>query len=176
VTAVRRSPELDAPRRATDLLEDVVARLLGAVAIFGCGVALLVGLTEFTATLQRSRVETATRSSVVPTAPDESRRSVLISGRGSPHLRISKMTTRRASAATANPVVSTRDGALPGPPTTAAQALGSGLASGLAVMMLDAALVSGAWWATRRATSAIDAAAWEREWALVEPQWRDLPR
>jgi hypothetical protein len=86
------------------------------------------------------------------------------------------MTTRRASAATANPVVSTRDGALTGPPTTAAQALGSGLASGLAVMMLDAALVSGVWWATRRATSAIDAAAWEREWALVEPQWRDLPR
>jgi len=113
VTAVRGSPELDAPRRPTDLLEDVVARLLGAVAIFGCGVALLVGLTEFTATLQRSRVEAA---------------------------------------------------------------LSSGLASGLAVLMLDAALVSGAWWATRRATSAINAAAWEREWALVEPQWRDLPR
>jgi hypothetical protein len=78
------------------------------------------------------------------------------------------------AAGTAVPIWVTRDGAVANPPASPAYAIGAGLACGLAVQALAAALISGAWCAVRRATSAINACAWDAEWALLEPQWRNL--
>ncbi len=176
-------------RRPTDLLEDVVAWLLGAAAVLACGIALVAALTGFTAGLQRSHVETATRTPAVATVAADAR-SAPVSVHGIAQLRASATVTWTApdgttgmgtvlvppgtAAGAAVPIWVTRDGAVTNPPISPAYALGAGLASGLAVLVLGAGLISGAWFAVRRATSAINACAWDREWALLEPQWRNL--
>jgi hypothetical protein len=77
------------------------------------------------------------------------------------------------AAGTTLPIWITGDGIVTRPPTSPARALGVGLVNGVVVLMLDAGLVALAWCATRRATLAVNARSWEREWALVEPQWRN---
>src|SRR5947199_3048736 len=154
---MRRTRELGYPRRATDLIEDVVGWLLGVAMILGCGIALFVGLTEFTAALRQSRVEMATRTPVVATVAADAG-STLVGRRGIPRLHGWTTVTWTApdgtpaagativapgtAAGTAIPLWVTRDGVVTRPPTSPAHALGAGLASVLAVLLVDAGLIS----------------------------------
>src|ERR1700748_3637727 len=169
---MRRPRAPAARRRGADLVEDVVAGLLGVPAILGCGIALFVGLAVSTAALQQSRTEVATRTPVVATVAVEAG-SPLLGGRGIPRLRALATVTWTAPdgtpaadtvivppgtvAGTAVAIWVPRDGAVTSPTRSPANAIGAGLASGLAVLLVDVGLISGAWWATRRVTLAINA-------------------
>lgn len=178
-------------RRPTDRFEDTVAWLLCAVALLGLGAALAAGLTEFAAGMDRVRTEAATRTPVTATLVDDAP-SAAVSPSGPPRVRIpaavawtmpdgsrgigTAIVSVGTPAGSPVPIWITSDGERTGAPTTPPGAVGAGILTGLAVLMLDAGVVTAAWWAARRMTFALNARAWEREWALIEPHWRNLPR
>lgn len=174
------------PRRSTDWFEDAVAWLLSVVAVLGLGVALVVGLSAFAAGMERARVESATRipvgATLVADAPLASD-----SFTGMPLVQVPSTVTwtapdgtRRVGTATVG--VGTRAGAtisvwltgdseMTSAPATPAGAVGLGVATGLAVLVMDACVIAAAWPAARRVTLALNVRTWEREWERVEPLW-----
>lgn len=191
VPAMRSTRETRLPRRTTDRFEDAVAWLLAAIALLGLGAAPAAGLSEFAAGMERGRVEAATRTPATATLVADAPQAAE-SPTGIPQVRTPATVTWTAPNGTRGvgtvivsvgaregatiPIWLTADGALTGAPTTAVAATGAGLVTGLAVLILDACVVAAAWWATRRATLAVNARAWDQEWAVMEPQWRNLPR
>jgi hypothetical protein len=176
VPAMRSTRETRLPRRTTDRFEDAVAWLLAAIALLGLGAALAAGLSEFATGMERGRAEAATRTPATATLVADAPRAAE-SPTGIPQVRTPATVTWTAPDGTRGvgtvivsvgaregatiPIWLTADGALAGAPTTAAAATGAGLVTGLAVLTLDACVVATAWWATRRATLAVNARAWD---------------
>lgn len=186
---MRSTHESRPRRRSTDWFEDVVAWLLSAVAVLGLAVALVVGLREFTAGTERVRAESATRVAATATLVEDAPLAV-DSPTGMPLVQAPATVswtapdgTRKVGTAVVGvgtragatiPIWLTGDGALSSAPTTPFGAVGAGVASGVAVLAVDACVVAGLWRVTRRLTLALNVRAWEREWALMEPQWRNM--
>ncbi len=80
-----------------------------------------------------------------------------------------------ARAGSTAPIWTERDGTLAEAPTSSLAAGFAAVLSGAVVLLLCGAVVVGAWWATRRVISTLNVRSWEREWAVVEPQWRRNP-
>ena len=80
-----------------------------------------------------------------------------------------------ARAGSTAPIWTERDGALAEAPTSSLAAGFAAVLSGAVVVLLCGAVVVGAWWTTRRVITTLNVRSWEREWAVVEPQWRRNP-
>jgi hypothetical protein len=179
------------PRRSTDRFDDVAAWLLSALAVLGLGIALSVGMSEVATGMQSARVESATRIPAIATLVADAPLAAE-SPTGMPHVQAVATVswtapdgTRRAGAAVVGvgtragatvPVWLTGDGQLTGAPATPSAAVGAGITTGLAVVAVAACVVAAGWRITRRLTLALNVRAWEREWAVMEPRWRNLPR
>ncbi len=188
---MRSMPESRLPRRPTDRFEDVVAWLLSVLVMLGLGVALTVGLSAFAAGTQQVRAESATRIPAVATlvadAPraDETFTGMPLVQTSATVAWVAPDGTSRVGTAVVGvgtragvtiPVWITGDGTMSSAPITSLGAVWVGIGAGLAVLAVDACAVALAWGGTRRVTLAVNVRAWEREWALMEPQWRNLRR
>ena len=178
------------PRRSTDWFEDAVAWLLSVVAVLGLGVALVVGLSEFAAGMDRARVESATRTPAAATLVADAPRASE-SFTGMPLVQVPATVTWTAPDGTRKvgtavvgvgtragstvPVWLTGDGEMTSAPATPSGAVGLGVGAGLAVLVMDACVIAAAWPAARRLTLALNVRAWEREWERVEPLWSRPP-
>ena len=169
--------------RRTDRLEDLVAWVLTACAAGVVLVAVAVGQAGVEHTLARARAEAATRiparaellEDIDPAVPaDGSRSHTALARWTGPDGRVTQgrvIVGSKQSVGDTVPIWMDPTGRLAQAPTPAATATAVGWTWGVAVVLAGWALLALLWTAVRAATARHNAAAWAREWALVEPTW-----
>jgi hypothetical protein len=179
----RREP---LPRRGTDRVERVAARLLSAMGLLALLAAVLTGARHHSAALEQGTGDAASRHVVeavlleaVPpglagvetgTRPLVTVPARYVDRRGVEH--VAPVTVRQELPAGARvPVSVDAEGRVASPPMSASRALATALAVGVAVAAALAVLLLLAWFALRGVLGRLNAAAWAREWARVEPHW-----
>ena len=90
---------------------------------------------------------------------------------GRPHIGEGPV-TGRLGAGTPVRVEVNGDGRVGVEPPSRGDAVFSAICAGIAVMLLGGLLLGMAWLGSRYAVTARNHIAWERQWRLVEPQWR----
>jgi hypothetical protein len=173
------------PRRTTDRVEDAVAWLLSALGLFALLLAMIAGVAVNRAGVERSRVESAARSLVdavllepVPTAlggpvtgvqPLLAASARYVDLQGVAHEVIISV-RGPLEAGVRVPVWVDRNGSVV-PPPMGLLALVSGVMVGAAVTTLAFLFLALGWLALRHVLGRVNAAAWNREWERIEPQW-----
>ncbi len=136
--------------RATDRVEDVVTWLL-----MSAGLVLLEAAASPTG-------EPAGTTIGVPAR--------WIGGDGGPRTgRVEAMPG--APAGSLVPVWVNHDGTVTTPPPTPSDAWVGAALVGFDALLLGGAVIVGIWMGVHRLTALVNAAAWEREWAQVGPEW-----
>ncbi len=169
--------------RGTDRVEDLVAWLLTTCAAAVVLLAVVVGQLGADDTLGRSRAETAARTPARAELLEDVDGAVLADGSRS-HSALARwiapdgravqdrvVVTGRHVVGDTVPIWMDRAGRLAQPPTSADTATVVGWAWGVAVVLAGWAVLALLWTAVRAATARRNAAAWAREWAVVEPGW-----
>jgi hypothetical protein len=167
--------------RATDRLEDLAAWLLMSLALLAAVGAVLVGHSAYGASVagRAAGHATAVRAVLladVPALPTDSpsRRSVpavWTDADGAEHT-VELLMPAPLPAGTEVTTWVDRQGQVVTPPSEQpAEAVALGVGAALAVVASTWALLAAVWTRVRRATARRNAAAWAREWALVEPEW-----
>ena len=177
----RRARSLRA--RGTDRFEDLVAWVLTTCAAGVVLLAIAVGQLGADHTLARSRAETAartpTRAELLEdvdgaTLTDGSRTRTAPARWTAPDGRLAQgrvlVTSQHAVGDTVSIWVD-RTGRLTQAPTKPGTATAVGWTWGVAVTLGGWAVLGLLWAAVRAATARRNAAAWAREWAVVEPTW-----
>ena len=173
------------PRRVTDRVEDAVAWVLLACALFVVAGGVFTGMAVCAATVERARAEAAERTRTtavlvqdVPTVPvanpTTGRMPVAATWHdalGGVHTGVVEAGMGLAAGA-AVPVWVDRSGAVVAAPVSADDAGPIGLLACIVVVVAGGAVLAGLWWVVRRAAVVRNAATWEREWARVGPAWR----
>jgi hypothetical protein len=170
------------PRRATDLVEDVVAWTLTALLLVTATVALIVGIGTAAGTADEVRAEAGTRTMVtamllesVPLLALEQPPSDVPASWTGPdgQPRTGVVTVQSANAGDQVPIWIDRDGARVPPPPTESYAVGAGIVSGLGVLLPGWTVLALVWLLVRRATATANARWWERKWDAVGPHWTE---
>jgi hypothetical protein len=162
-----------------------VAWLLSALGLFALLAAVIVGVSVDTSGVERGRVKSAERNLVdavllehVPTAlggPVTGVQPLLpasaryVDLQGSSHEFIISVPGPLATGA-AVPVWIDRNGSVV-PPPAGSPAFLTGVMIGAAVAALACVLLTLAWLVLRHVLGRVNAAAWNREWERIEPQW-----
>ena len=187
-----RRAELRLPYRGTDRVEDMVAWLLTVVSVLGVYLAVAAGVDGYSGAMERGRTEAATRISTSATLTEDAPALVMANpggGQAWPSMAAASWTAADGTPRTGEVPASAggnagstvaiwteRDGSLAAAPASSFAAGLAAVLAAAAVLLLSGAMVAGAWLATRRATTTLNARSWEREWAAIEPQWRRNPR
>jgi hypothetical protein len=176
-TAVRRLP-----RRATDLVEDVVVWLLISASLLLVAIALIAGVGAHGRVSDRIRTQTEERTMVAatvlavapPVPPDSFNRPgveaqwVGLDGmRRTGAVPVTGATPAGAEVA----VWLDRDGAVVEPPTSGMDAVAAGIFSGIAVLFVGASVLGVVWLLVRRGIDAVNSRRWAHEWADIGPEW-----
>jgi hypothetical protein len=169
--------------RGTDRFEDFVAWVLTTCAAGVVLLALAVGQLGAEHTLDRARAEAAARTSAraellegvdgAVLADGTRTRTVLARWTG-PDGRVAQgrvIVTSQHSIGDTISIWTDRTGRLVPAPTKPSAATTVGWTWGVAVTLGGWALLGLLWSAVRAATARRNAAAWAREWAVVEPEW-----
>ncbi|MGE3288523.1 MAG: hypothetical protein AB7J32_20830 [Pseudonocardia sp.] len=169
------------PRRLPDRIEDAAAWLLATLVLLAALGAVLVGRAVYEAAAHEQartdRVEvTATLLQDVPLAVMPGPAVAAVPARAAwvgpdgPHT--GEITVAgQLQAGSAYPIWVDRSGRpAPAPPSTV-DAVAAGFAIAMSVLVGVWSVLGGLWWAVRAWTLRLACAAWEREWAAVEPRW-----
>lgn len=176
-TAVRRLP-----RRATDLVEDVVVWLLISASLLLVAIALIAGVGAHGRVSDRIRIQTEERTMVAATVlavaalvpPDSfNRPGVEAQWVGLDGMRRTGAVpmTGATPAGAEVAVWLDRDGAVVEPPTSGMDAVAAGIFSGIAVLFVGASVLGVVWLLVRRGIDTVNSRRWAREWADVGPEW-----
>lgn len=169
--------------RATDRFEDLVAWVLTTCAAAVVLLAIAVGHLGAEHTLARSRVETAARTPARAelledvdgaSLTDSSRTRTALARWTGPDGRVAQgrvLVTTQHTVGDAVSIWVDRTGTLTQAPTKSGTATAVGWTWGVAVTLGGWAVLALLWAAVRAATARRNAAAWAREWAVVEPTW-----
>ena len=169
--------------RGTDRLEDLVAWVLTTCAAGVVLLAVAVGQLGAEHTLARSRAEAAVRTPAqaelledvdASQATDSSRPRTALARWAAPDGRLTQgrvVVSGKLGIGDTVSVWMDRTGRLTQAPTSPANATAVGWTWGIAVALAGWAVLALAWTAVRTLTARRNAAAWAREWALVEPTW-----
>ncbi len=169
--------------RRTDRIEDLVAWVLTACAAGVVLVAVAVGQIGVEHTLARARAEAATRIPTRAELLEDIDPAILADGSRS-HTALARWTGPDGRVTQGRVIVGSKQfvgdtvpiwtdptGRLAQAPTPAATATAVGWTWGVAIVLGGWAVLALLWTAVRAATARHNAAAWAREWALVEPTW-----
>jgi hypothetical protein len=169
--------------RGTDRFEDLVAWVLTSCAAGVVLLAMAVGQAGAAHTLDRSRAEAAARTPAQAELLEDVDGAVLVDGSRSrnalarwtgPDGRVAQgrvvVTTQHSVGDTVS-IWTDRAGAVVPAPTKSSAATAVGWTWGVAVTLGGWAVLALLWMAVRAATGRRNAAAWAREWAVVEPSW-----
>jgi hypothetical protein len=169
--------------RGTDRFEDLVAWVLTTCAAGVVLFAIAVGHLGADHTLARSRAESAARTPAHAELLEDIDGAALVDGTRS-RTALARWTGPDGRVAQGRVVVTTkhvvgdtvsiwidRTGRLALAPTQPGTATAVGWTWGVAVTLGGWALLALLWTAVRAATARRNAAAWAREWAVVEPNW-----
>ena len=169
--------------RGTDRLEDLVAWILTTCAAGVVLLAVAVGQLGAEHTLARSRAEAAART---PARAEllESVDGALLTDGSRAHTAFARWTapdgrvtqgrvvvTSQHSVGDTVPIWTDATGRIAQPPTSTGTATAVGWTWGVAVTLAGWAVLALLWTGVRAITARRNAAAWAREWALVEPTW-----
>jgi hypothetical protein len=169
--------------RGTDRFEDLVAWVLTTCAAGVVLLAVLVGQLGAEHTLDRARAEAAARTPARAelledvddaTPADTTRTRTALARWTAPDGRAVQGRVLVTSQHTVGDIVSVwvdRSGRLTQAPTKPGTATAVGWTWGVAVTLGGWAVLALLWAAVRAATARRNAAAWAREWAVVEPTW-----
>ncbi|MGD9527137.1 Rv1733c family protein [Pseudonocardia sp.] len=169
------------PRRLPDRIEDAAAWLLATLALLATLGAALVGQAVYAAAAgEQARTDRVqVTATVLEDAPP-----VLTPGPAAPAMSVRAAWTAPDGPHTGQIVVAGQLPAgsvypiwvdlsgrpVPAPPSTV-DAVVSGVALAMSVLVGAFSMLAGLWWAVRAWTRRLASAAWEREWAAVEPRW-----
>jgi hypothetical protein len=167
-------------RRWTDRLLTVVGWVVVALAVLTVVCAGAAAASAYRDGLDRIARDAAARTMVVgvllddatPVSSDPSRpvRVNYVDQAGRP--RIGQVpVTGRLAAGTSVRIEIDGDGRVGVEPPSRGDALFSAISAGVAVVLFGALLLGLTWTGARRALTARNHLAWERQWRLVEPQW-----
>jgi hypothetical protein len=167
-------------RRWTDRLLTVVGWLVVALSVLTVVSAGVAAASAYRGGLDRIAHDAAARTMVVGTLLDDAgpvgsgpSRPVRVSyvdPSGRPHIGLVPV-TGRLSAGTPVRIEVDGDGRVGVDPPSHGDAVLSAITAGVAVILFGGLLLVLAWLGARRALTARNHAAWERQWRLVEPQW-----
>lgn len=169
--------------RVTDRIEDFVAWVLTTCAVATVVFAVAVGNLGYDATVARATAEAASRTPARAELLEDVDGTLLADG-SRPHTVQARwpapdghetqgrviVSTRHAVGDTV-PIWLDRTGRIVAAPITAASASIVGWTWGVAVLLAGWAALALMWTCLRVWTGHRNAAAWAREWALVEPTW-----
>ena len=169
--------------RGTDRFEDLIAWVLTSCAAGVVLLAMAVGQAGAAHTLERSRAEAAARTPARAELLEDVDGAVLADGSRSrnalarwtgPDGRVAQgrvaVTTQHVVGDTVS-IWTDRTGRVVPAPTKSSAASAVGWTWGVAVTLGGWAVLALLWTAVRAATARRNAAAWAREWAVVEPNW-----
>jgi len=167
--------------RGTDRFEDLVAWVLLSCAAGVVLLAMAVGQAGAAHTLDRSQAEAAARTPARAELLEDVDGAVLVDGSRNalarwtgPDGRVAQGRVVVTSQHVVGDVVSIwtdRTGRVVPAPTKPSAASAVGWTWGVAVTLGGWAVLALIWTAVRAATARRNAAAWAREWAVVEPGW-----
>jgi hypothetical protein len=170
------------PRRATDLVEDVVVWVLLSASLLLVAVALIAGVGANGQVNERIRTQSEGRTMVpatvvaqaplVPLDPG-TRIGVEVQWVGLDGVRRTGVVpvTPATPAGTEVPVWVDRSGAQVDPPPAGVDAVAAGIFTGIAVLAVGASVLGVVWLLVRRGIDAVNARRWAREWADIGPEW-----
>ena len=183
-----RRAERSLRSRGTDRVEAVIAGMLTVMAAAGLLLVVSAGASAHADVVERGHLETMTRVPTVATLAEHAPMVLMLDGPAAHAAQTTAAATWVApdgTPCTGQVPVTTgsqqglvlsiwtaRDGTLADAPTSAAVAVFAAVTTAAAILLLTALVVTGGWWGTRRVTSMLNARAWEREWAAIEPHWR----
>lgn len=169
------------PRRVTDRVEDAAAWALTAVALFVVLGAVLGGVGVYSGAVEQAGVAARERTPVDAVLADA---PVMYGTAGAPALRSARYVD---SAGAEHEIVVTVAGRLPAgvtvrawldragrvvdPPLTRVEAVVLGASAAVGIVIVGGLVLAATWVGLRRWLDGRNAAAWDREWALAEPEW-----
>jgi len=169
--------------RGTDRFEDLIAWVLTSCAAGVVLLAMAVGQAGAAHTLERSRAEAAARTPARAELLEDVDGAVLADGSRSRNA-LARWTGPDGRVAQGRVVVTSqhvvgdtvsiwtdRTGRVVPAPTKSSAASAVGWTWGVAVTLGGWAVLALLWIAVRAVTARRNAAAWAREWAVVEPNW-----
>lgn len=170
------------PRRATDLVEDVVVWVLLSALLLFVVVALIAGVAAHARVNDRIRTLSADRTMVPATVLEQpspipldpgSRIGVEAQWVGPDGVRRTGIVpvTAATPAGSEVKVWLDRSGAAVEPPPAAADAVVAGIFTGIAVLAVGASLLGVVWLLVRRGIDVLNSRRWAREWAEIGPEW-----
>lgn len=169
--------------RGTDRLEDLAAWVLTTCAAGVVLLAVAVGQLGAEHTLARSRAEAAARTPVRAelledvdgaTPADGSRSHTALARWITPDGRVTQgrvVVNSTRSVGDTVPIWTDRTGRLAQAPTSEGTATTVGWTWGVAIAIAGWSVLALLWTGVRALTARRNAAAWAKEWALVEPDW-----
>ena len=167
-------------RRWTDRLLTVVGWLVVALSVLTVVSAGVAAASAYRGGLDRIARDAAARTMVVGTLLDDAApvgsgpsrpvRVSYVDPSGRPHIGQVPV-TGRLSVGTPVRIEVDGDGRVGVEPPSHGDAVFSAISAGVAVILLGGLLLVLAWLGARRALTARNHVAWERQWRLVEPQW-----
>lgn len=174
------------PRRPTDRVEDALAWLLCLVLMVAAVVAVFVGVHAHADVLEMARAQAAERTQVTGTLTRDTPRArdgdattnapVRWTGKdGVERVDNAEVRTGLAQGDAVHIWVDRSYHVVP-PPAGPADALVAGVLGGGMLLAAVAAALAMIWRGTRWLTMARNCAHWEREWARIEPTWRQRYR
>lgn len=173
------------PRRTTDRVEDAVAWILTALALLLIVVAGVTGLAVHGGEADRAELENGSKSQARAVLLEEV--YVTIGDLGTPiPVPVTARWTDRDGRQHAGLVPVDRSapagaevdvwidaaGEIASRPVRPENAVVGGIVSAFGVLCAGGTLLGATWLGVRRLTQLRNTRRWEREWALVEPQWR----
>lgn len=169
--------------RGTDRFEDLIAWMLTTCAGATVLLAAMIGQLGYDHTLARAETEAAARTPARAQLLEDVDGTLLADG-SRPRTALARWTAPDGHQTQGRVVVATRhtvgdsvpvwvdhSGRIVAAPITGASAAVVGWTWGVAVVLAGWALLALVWTGVRAWTARSNAAAWAREWALVEPSW-----
>ena len=169
--------------RGTDRFEDLIAWMLTTCAGATVLLAAMIGQLGYDHTLVRAETEAAARTPARAQLLEDVDGTVLADG-SRPRTALARWTAPDGHQIQGSVVIATRhtagdgvpvwldhDGRIVGAPMTGASATVVGWTWGVAIVLAGWALLALLWTGVRAWTVRNNAAAWAREWAVVEPSW-----
>jgi hypothetical protein len=164
-------------RRATDRVEDAVAWLLTALALITVVAAFAAGVSGYSDSTDRIRVEAAERTTVRAVLADPATTSgpqqVRATWTGWDGLTVTGLVPVRDQrpAGAEVSIWLDRGGHVTSAPMDQSAAVAVGWIRGVLALMCGWSLLVLVWTGVRRVVAARNAADWGREWRRVEPSW-----
>jgi len=169
------------PRRVTDRVEDAVAWVLTAAALFLLLGAVLGGVGVYGGAVDRARTAAHERTPVAAVLVDApvpigapgsltSRSAHYVDAAGAEHDIVVTVTESPPVGATVQAWVN-REGRVVDAPLTVFDAVVVGVSAGIGITIIGCLLLGSAWLGLRRWLDRRNAADWGREWDRIEPEW-----